>query len=48
MRAAVLCVGAVATVLALTINSVYELWFLSSDFVYVILFPQVRRMDYYF
>ncbi|CAK8686514.1 unnamed protein product [Clavelina lepadiformis] len=46
MRAAVLCVGAVATVLALTINSVYELWFLSSDFVYVILFPQLLSVIY--
>ncbi|MEE9372400.1 MAG: sodium:solute symporter family protein [Saprospiraceae bacterium] len=32
-------IGAAATVLALNIESVYELWFLCSDFVYCLLFP---------
>ncbi len=32
-------VGITATLLALNINSVYELWFLCSDFVYCLLFP---------
>ena len=32
-------VGVTATLLALNINSVYELWFLCSDFVYCLLFP---------
>ena len=30
-----------ATLIALNVKSVYELWFLSSDFVYCILFPQL-------
>lgn len=34
-------VGLVATALALKIQSVYALWFLCSDFVYTILFPQL-------
>ncbi len=34
-------VGIAATLLALQIKSVYALWFLCSDFVYVILFPQL-------
>ncbi|MDA7625727.1 tyrosine-type recombinase/integrase [bacterium] len=32
-------IGVTATVLALNIGSVYELWFLCSDFVYCLLFP---------
>ena len=32
-------VGITATLLALNINSVYDLWFLCSDFVYCLLFP---------
>ena len=32
-------VGITATILALNIKSVYELWFLCSDFVYCLLFP---------
>lgn len=34
-------IGIAATLLALNINSVYELWFLCSDFVYCLLFPQL-------
>jgi len=34
-------VGITATLLALQIKSVYALWFLCSDFVYVLLFPQL-------
>lgn len=34
-------IGITATLLALQVKSVYELWFLSSDFVYAILFPQL-------
>jgi len=34
-------IGIAATLLALKIKSVYVLWFLCSDFVYVILFPQL-------
>ena len=32
-------IGIAATILALNIQSVYELWFLCSDFVYCLLFP---------
>ena len=34
-------VGIAATLIALQVQSVYELWFLCSDFVYCILFPQL-------
>ena len=35
-----LFVGAAATLLGIVVNSIYALWFLCSDLVYVILFPQ--------
>src|SRR5882672_3978038 len=41
MRAAIIVVGCVATAMALTVKSIYGLWYLSSDLVYVILFPQL-------
>ncbi|XP_072120679.1 high affinity choline transporter 1-like [Mobula birostris] len=41
MRTTVVLFGALATVLAILTNSVYGLWFLSSEFVYAILFPQL-------
>lgn len=34
-------IGVTATILALKIKSVYALWFLCSDFVYTLLFPQL-------
>ena len=34
-------IGIAATLLALNVQSVYELWFLCSDFVYCLLFPQL-------
>lgn len=34
-------IGIASTLLALNITSVYALWFLCSDFVYVLLFPQL-------
>ncbi|XP_060682928.1 high affinity choline transporter 1-like [Hemiscyllium ocellatum] len=40
MRTAVVLFGAAATTLALLTNSIYGLWFLSSELVYAILFPQ--------
>ncbi|EEC06403.1 chitin synthase, putative [Ixodes scapularis] len=46
MRVAILCVGAMATAMALTVKSVYGLWYLSSDLVYVILFPQLVSVVY--
>lgn len=41
MRGAIIVVGAIATYMALKVQSVYGLWYLSSDLVYVILFPQL-------
>ena len=41
MRVSIFFVGAIATLIAITVKSTYALWFLCSDFVYVILFPQL-------
>ena len=41
VRMAILVVGAAATGLALTVQSVYGLWYLCADLVYVVLFPQL-------
>lgn len=41
MRAAIFIVGAMATAMALTIPTIYGLWAMCSDLVYVILFPQL-------
>lgn len=41
LRRIVWIVGIATTLLALQVKSVYELWFLCSDFVYAILFPQL-------
>lgn len=46
MRMCVILVGALAALIALSIKSVYYLWYLSSDFVYVILFPQLVSVVY--
>ncbi|XP_065292427.1 high-affinity choline transporter 1-like [Dermacentor albipictus] len=46
MRVSIVLVGALATFMALTADSVYGLWFLSSDLVYVILFPQLVCVVY--
>ncbi|XP_050719785.1 high-affinity choline transporter 1-like isoform X1 [Eriocheir sinensis] len=47
MRVAIFFVGALATTLALTIPSIYGLWYLSSDLVYVILFPQLLMVVHF-
>lgn len=47
MRISIVAVGAVATTMALTVHSIYGLWYLSSDLVYVILFPQLVCVVYY-
>lgn len=47
MRAAILCVGILATSMALTVKSIYGLWYLSSDLVYVMLFPQLVCVVYF-
>ncbi|NP_001301094.1 high-affinity choline transporter 1-like [Limulus polyphemus] len=41
IRISILVVGILATAMALTVKSVYGLWYLSSDLIYVILFPQL-------
>ena len=41
IKSCIWIIGIAATILALKIKSVYELWFLCSDFVYCILFPQL-------
>ena len=41
MRLGIILVGFVATIMGLTVQSVYALWFLCSDLVYVVLFPQL-------
>ncbi|XP_078259266.1 high affinity choline transporter 1-like isoform X2 [Rhinoraja longicauda] len=41
MRITVVLFGALATTLAILTNSIYGLWFLSSELVYAILFPQL-------
>ncbi|XP_054716393.1 high-affinity choline transporter 1-like [Uloborus diversus] len=47
MRAAIICVGILATAMALTVKSIYGLWYLSSDLVYVMLFPQLVCVVYF-
>lgn len=46
MRISIIIVGILATVMALTIPSIYGLWSMCSDLVYVILFPQVKSILY--
>ncbi|GAB6018839.1 hypothetical protein CHUAL_000500 [Chamberlinius hualienensis] len=41
MRVAIFVVGGLATAMALTIPTIYGLWYLCADLVYVILFPQL-------
>lgn len=42
----VVIMGMLATALALQVQSVYALWYLCSDFVYVVLFPQLLVVLY--
>ena len=46
LRGAVVFCGAAATAIGLTVTSVYALWYLCSDFVYVTLFPQLVCVIY--
>lgn len=46
MRIAIFGVGAAATAMALAVGSIYSLWALCSDLVYVILFPQLCCVIY--
>jgi high affinity choline transporter 7 len=47
LRLSIVVLGAIAIALALTVQSVYQLWYLSSDLVYVILFPQLLTALFY-
>jgi high affinity choline transporter 7 len=47
IRLAILVTGIISTWLALTLQSVYELWYLCADLVYVILFPQLVLALYF-
>ncbi|CDW57532.1 high affinity choline transporter 1 [Trichuris trichiura] len=46
MKIAILMVGVMAMVMALTVDTIYGLWFICSDLVYVILFPQLLCVVY--
>ena len=46
MRAAIFGVTALALVMALCVESIYALWYLCADLVYVILFPQLTCVIY--
>ncbi|PAA71287.1 hypothetical protein BOX15_Mlig032268g1 [Macrostomum lignano] len=46
MRVAIAVIGAIACVLAIKITTIYGLWFLCSDLVFVILFPQLLNVIY--
>ena len=39
-------VGALATIMALKVQSIYALWYLCSDLIYAILFPQLFTVIY--
>ena len=41
MRIGILLVASLSTLMGLTVQSIYSLWFLCSDLVYVVLFPQL-------
>merc|ERR1719334_2689049 len=47
MRIAIFLVGGMATFMALTIPTIYGLWALCSDLVYVILFPQLLMVVHF-
>lgn len=53
MKKCIWIIGIAATLLALQVKSIYALWFLCSDFVYCILFPQLvmalfdKKANYY-
>ncbi len=45
-RRAIVVIGAMATGIALSVHSIYALWYLSADLVYVLLFPQLLIVLY--
>lgn len=46
MRFGIFGVGVMSTIMGIVITSIYELWFLCGDLVYVILFPQLVSVIY--
>ena len=46
MRAAVVVLGTVAAIIAIKVNSIYALFVLCGDFVYVVAFPQLACVIY--
>lgn len=46
MRISTIIFGSIATVMGIFITTIYGLWFLSSDLVYTILFPQLVAVVY--
>jgi len=46
MRFGIFGVGVMAMIMGIMIDSIYELWFLCGDLVYVILFPQLVSVIY--
>ncbi|XP_019644011.1 PREDICTED: high affinity choline transporter 1-like [Branchiostoma belcheri] len=46
MRFSIFAVGAMSTAMAVTVKTIYGLWYLCSDMVYVILFPQLICVIY--
>jgi high affinity choline transporter 7 len=47
IKRAIIIIGSAATLIALSAKSVYALWYLSSDLVYCILFPQLTAALFY-
>jgi len=47
LKTAIVFFGGVATYVALSVGSIYTLWLLCSDLVYVILFPQLVALFYF-
>lgn len=47
MRVSIVVVGILSTIMALTIPSIYGLWSMCSDLVYVILFPQLLMVVHF-
>lgn len=47
LRISIVAVGVLATLMAITVSSVYGLWAMCSDLVYVILFPQLLMVVHF-
>lgn len=47
LRLMVVVIGSASTFMALSVQSVFALWTLSSDLVYVLLFPQFVALFYF-